>query len=122
MFWLLVVAGMLGGATLGLRYGRSVVVRISANSPHTRRVHRAGQIAGTVALVPALILAIFIGGNFGGALAAGFARHFSESPLIQQIIMGTGIGGGGFGVLFVLVVSTMTAGAMFMKVHLARGP
>ena len=121
LFWLLVAAGAVGGAVFASRYGRFVVARISANSPHRRRVQRAGQMAGTVAVVPGLFFAVVIGGNFGGTLAAGFATRFADSPLAQQFVMGIGIGGGALCTFSVLVVSTMAAGAIFMKVHLARG-
>jgi pimeloyl-ACP methyl ester carboxylesterase len=121
LFWLLVVASIGGGAIFASRYGKSVVARISANSPHMRRVQRAGQMAGMVAVLPGLFFAVVVGGNFGGALASGFAQRFPESLLVQQFVMGLGIGGGSLCLFSVLVVSTMAAGATFMKVYLARG-
>ncbi|MFT4585147.1 MAG: pimeloyl-ACP methyl ester carboxylesterase [Gammaproteobacteria bacterium] len=121
LFWLLVVASIGGGAIFALRFGKSVVARISANSPHMWRVQRAGQMAGMVAVLPGLFFAVVVGGNFGGALASGFAQRFPESLLVQQCVMGLGIGGGSLCLFSVLVVSTMAAGATFMKVYLARG-
>lgn len=122
LFWIFIVAGYIGGTALSVLWARRALKRISAETPYPARIRNAGIIAGAVATLPALFFATLLGGNLGGAIAASVATSITQELGLRQVVTGFGIGCGVLTVLAVIVVSTVVAGAVFMKAYLARPP
>ncbi len=120
MFWVCVVLGYAAGGWASYRLVRFVVRRISADSAHVMRVRQAGVAAAAVASLPALFFATVLGGTLGGAVADGVGSRFGFTQSALHVFIGAGVGFGVFGVMVITIVVTAIAGAVFMKVYLAR--
>lgn len=120
MFWLCVFLGYAAGAGLSFVLVRFAVQRISADSGQAPRVRQAGISAAAVASLPALFFATVLGGTLGSSVADGIVRRFAVDAGIRQLVTGAGVGIGVFCVMLITIVTTAIAGAVFMKVYLAR--
>lgn len=120
MFWLCVALGYTAGFGFSFVLARFAVRRVSEDSPQAPRVRQAGISAAAVASLPALFFATVLGGTLGGSLAAGIGNRFAFSAGAQQVFTGAGVGIGVLCVMVVTIVATAIAGAVFMKVYLAR--
>ncbi len=120
MFWVCVVFAYAAGAGLSYVLVGYAVRRISAGSAHPAQVRQAGNSAAAVASLPALFFATVLGGTLGGAVADGLGNRLAVGAGVQQILSGAGVGFGVFCVMLITIVGTAIAGAVFMKVYLAR--
>ena len=120
MFWALVAFGYVAGGWASYALARFAIRRVSDDSPHAARVRQAGISAGAVASLPALFFATVLGGTLGGAVADGLGVRLTLGEGARQLLSGFGVGLGVFAVMVVTIVATAIAGAVFIKVYLAR--
>jgi hypothetical protein len=120
IFWGCVVLGYVAGGWTSFVLARFAVGRVSDDSSRAARVRQAGITAGAVASLPALFFATVLGGTLGGAVADGIGMRFALGEFARHILGGVGVGLGVFSVMLITIVATAIAGAVFMKVYLAR--
>lgn len=120
MFWFSVILACVVGAAASFVLVRHAVRRISARSAHARRVRQAGNTAAAVASLPALFFAMVLGVPLGASMAIRIAQSLASGDAVLQVLTGIGIGVGVSGVMVMTIVATAVAGAVFMKVYLAR--
>lgn len=120
IFWVCVAVGYTAGVGLSFVLVRFAVRRISEDSAPAARVRQAGISAAAVASLPALFFATVLGGTLGGSVADGIGNRFAVGAGAQQLVTGVGVGVGVLCVMVITIVATAIAGAVFMKVYLAR--
>jgi len=120
LLWVFVLAGYAVAGVLSTVWIRRIAARIGLNSTTPHFIGRAAAAAGMVAALPALFFATIIGGNLGAVVAAHFSAGLALGPGSEQAVIGAGVALGVAAIACVIVVSTATAAAVFMKVYLAK--